>query len=166
MLVVRFIQAIPKSREAVQTLGMRAGIVVNVTPADRRRLEAIVADRSAPQRRPTDRTSRPVATRSFDCLVDTYAKPKPGIQRYNSSRNSVLWAASGFVVQRRLVPTCRCARMHRFNVEFSDLGLSRRGAFSADCIINTSGFFYGRDRAGNIVCRAIVGGLHHQYVRM
>jgi hypothetical protein len=29
---------------------MRAGIVVNVTPADRRRLEAIVADRSAPQK--------------------------------------------------------------------------------------------------------------------
>ena len=28
---------------------MRAGIVVNVTPADRRRLEAIVADRGAPQ---------------------------------------------------------------------------------------------------------------------
>src|SRR6478609_6560232 len=29
---------------------MRAGIVVNVTPADRRRLEAIVSDRSAPQK--------------------------------------------------------------------------------------------------------------------
>jgi len=29
---------------------MRADIVVNVTPADRRRLEAIVADRSAPQK--------------------------------------------------------------------------------------------------------------------
>src|SRR5215468_345932 len=29
---------------------MRAGIIVNVTPADRRRLEAIVADRSAPQK--------------------------------------------------------------------------------------------------------------------
>jgi hypothetical protein len=29
---------------------MRAGIVVNVTPADRRRLEAVVADRSAPQK--------------------------------------------------------------------------------------------------------------------
>jgi Winged helix-turn helix len=29
---------------------MRAGIVVNVTAADRRRLEAIVADRSAPQK--------------------------------------------------------------------------------------------------------------------
>ncbi len=97
MLVARFIQAIPKSREAVQALGMRAGIVVNVTPADRRRLEAIVADRSAPQRRPTDRTSRPVATRSFDCLVGTYAKPKPGIQRYNSSRNSVLWAANSAI---------------------------------------------------------------------
>ena len=31
-------------------LGMRAGIIVNVTPADRRRLEAIVADRGAPQK--------------------------------------------------------------------------------------------------------------------
>jgi len=29
---------------------MRAGIVVNVTPVDRRRLEAIVADRCAPQK--------------------------------------------------------------------------------------------------------------------
>ena len=29
---------------------MRAGIVVNVTPEDRRRLEAVVADRSAPQK--------------------------------------------------------------------------------------------------------------------
>jgi hypothetical protein len=41
--------AIPKPPEAVQALDMRAGIVVNVTPADRRRLEAIVADRGAPQ---------------------------------------------------------------------------------------------------------------------
>jgi len=29
---------------------MRAGIVINVTPEDRRRLEAIVSDRSAPQK--------------------------------------------------------------------------------------------------------------------
>src|SRR5260221_13415879 len=29
---------------------MRAGIVVNITPEDRRRLEAIVSDRSAPQK--------------------------------------------------------------------------------------------------------------------
>jgi Winged helix-turn helix len=29
---------------------MRAGIIVNVTPADRRRLEAIVTDRNAPQK--------------------------------------------------------------------------------------------------------------------
>src|SRR5258705_4056556 len=44
------IRTIPKSAEAVQALCMRAGIVVNVTRADRRRLEAIVADRSAPQK--------------------------------------------------------------------------------------------------------------------
>ena len=31
---------------------MRAGIVVTVTRTDRRRLEAIVADRSAPQKQP------------------------------------------------------------------------------------------------------------------
>jgi hypothetical protein len=30
---------------------MRAGIVANVTGADRRRLEAIISDRSAPQKR-------------------------------------------------------------------------------------------------------------------
>src|SRR5271166_4391061 len=41
---------IPKSTEAVQALDMRAGIVVNVTRADRRLLEAIVLDRSAPQK--------------------------------------------------------------------------------------------------------------------
>jgi hypothetical protein len=40
---------IPKSLEAVQALGMRAGIVVTVTPEDRRQLEAIVSDRGAPQ---------------------------------------------------------------------------------------------------------------------
>jgi hypothetical protein len=43
-------RTIPKSPEAVQALAMRAGIVVNVTRADRRRLEAIVSDRSAPQK--------------------------------------------------------------------------------------------------------------------
>jgi hypothetical protein len=36
--------------EAVQALVMRAGIVVNVTPEDRSRLEAIVGDRNAPQK--------------------------------------------------------------------------------------------------------------------
>jgi hypothetical protein len=49
-LVVWFIRAIPKSLEAVQALVMRAGIVVNVTPDDRRQLEAIVGDRNAPQK--------------------------------------------------------------------------------------------------------------------
>ena len=46
----RFIRTVPKSTEAVQALDMRAGIVVNVTRADRRLLEAIVLDRSAPQK--------------------------------------------------------------------------------------------------------------------
>src|ERR1700730_989027 len=41
---------IPKSAEAVQALIMRAGIVVNLTRGDRLRLEAIVADRCAPQK--------------------------------------------------------------------------------------------------------------------
>ena len=50
MLVVCFIRTIPKPSEAVQALIMRAGIVVNVTRADRHRLEAIVSDRSAPQK--------------------------------------------------------------------------------------------------------------------
>src|SRR6202171_3324976 len=43
-------RAIPKLPEAVQALVMRAGIVVNVTRTDRRRLEAIVSDRCAPQK--------------------------------------------------------------------------------------------------------------------
>jgi hypothetical protein len=47
--VVWFTQAIPKSLETIQALWMRAGIVVKVIPGDRRQLEAIVADRSAPQ---------------------------------------------------------------------------------------------------------------------
>src|SRR4029077_8151860 len=42
--------AIPKLPEAVQALVMRAGIVVNVAPDDRRQLEAIVGDRNAPQK--------------------------------------------------------------------------------------------------------------------
>src|SRR3982075_2207123 len=50
----RIIQAsgrtISKSAEAVRALIMRAGIVVNVTRADRLRLEAIIADRSTPQK--------------------------------------------------------------------------------------------------------------------
>jgi len=33
---------------------MRAGIIVNVTPEDRRRLEAIVADRSSPHQPPLE----------------------------------------------------------------------------------------------------------------
>src|SRR3984893_18476768 len=41
---------IPKSAEGVQALIMRAGIVVNLTRGDRLRLEAIVADRCAPQK--------------------------------------------------------------------------------------------------------------------
>jgi hypothetical protein len=48
--VVWFIRAIPKMPEAVQALIMRAGIVVEVTPKDRRQLEAIVGDRNAPQK--------------------------------------------------------------------------------------------------------------------
>ena len=48
--VVWFIREIPKMPEAVQALVMRAGIVVKVTPEDRRRLEAIVGDRNAPQK--------------------------------------------------------------------------------------------------------------------
>jgi hypothetical protein len=47
-LVVCFIRVIPKSPEAVQALCMRAGIVVNVTRADRRRLEAIISNRGHP----------------------------------------------------------------------------------------------------------------------
>jgi hypothetical protein len=41
---------LPKSTEAVQALDMRAGIVVNVTRADRHRLAAIISDRSTPQK--------------------------------------------------------------------------------------------------------------------
>jgi transposase len=41
---------IPKSLEAVQAVWMRVGIVVSVTPKDRVRLEAIVADGNTPQK--------------------------------------------------------------------------------------------------------------------
>ena len=40
----------PKLPEAVQALDMTAGIIVHVTPEDRRRLEAILLDRNAPPR--------------------------------------------------------------------------------------------------------------------
>jgi hypothetical protein len=49
LIIAIIARAIQKSREAVQALVMRAGTVVNVTPVDRRRLEAIVADRNRPQ---------------------------------------------------------------------------------------------------------------------
>jgi hypothetical protein len=49
-MLVWFIRTIPQSAEAVQALGMRAGIVVKVTRADRHRLEGIVLDRRAPQK--------------------------------------------------------------------------------------------------------------------
>jgi hypothetical protein len=48
--VVWFIRSIPKSREGVHALFMRAGIIVKVTPEDRCRLEAIIGDRNAPQK--------------------------------------------------------------------------------------------------------------------
>ena len=44
-------RAIPKTSEAVQVLMMRAGITVKVKADDRRRLEAIVSDRNATQKR-------------------------------------------------------------------------------------------------------------------
>ena len=40
----------PKSNEAIQALALRAGIVVNATRSDRRRLDAIGSDRRAPQK--------------------------------------------------------------------------------------------------------------------
>ena len=50
MLVLIYSDDFQMVVEAVQALDMRAGIVANVTRADRRRLEAIVLDRSAPQK--------------------------------------------------------------------------------------------------------------------
>ena len=41
---------IPGGSRGVRVWGMRTGITVDVTPADRARLEAIVADRNSPQK--------------------------------------------------------------------------------------------------------------------
>jgi hypothetical protein len=40
--------------------------------------------------------------------------------------------------------------MHPFTAGLSDLALLRHSPFWADCIINTSGRFYGRDKALDI----------------
>jgi hypothetical protein len=65
---------IPKSPESVQALGMRAGIVVNVSREDRRRLEAIVSDRSAPQKHVWHRRDQ---RRSENLRPDDTPKPHP-----------------------------------------------------------------------------------------
>jgi hypothetical protein len=61
---------------------MRAGIVVNITPEDRRRLEAIVSDRSAPQKH-VWRAKIILATADGPALVRSAKaeSPKPAIVR-------------------------------------------------------------------------------------
>ena len=58
---------------------MRAGITVKVTPDDRRRLEAIVSDRNAPQKAAINRF-----------VLETNAEPKPFI--WTADPNRVLAA--------------------------------------------------------------------------
>jgi hypothetical protein len=80
---------------------MRAGIVVEVTPKDRRQLEAIVGDRNAPQKHVTrDKTRKPgkppLPAASVQGLVDLALGPPPGrssIRRYLPTRG--LWGAVG-----------------------------------------------------------------------
>jgi hypothetical protein len=72
----------PKSTEAVQALRMRAGIVVNVTRADRNRLEAIVSYRSAPQKH-VWRANIILATATPD-IMRRSGKSKPVVWRWQA----------------------------------------------------------------------------------
>jgi hypothetical protein len=69
---------------------MRAGIVVEVTPKDRRQLEAIVGDRNAPQKHVTrDKTRKPgkppLPAASVQGLVDLALGPPPGGAAFDDS---------------------------------------------------------------------------------
>ena len=102
-LVVSFICTIPKSAEAVQALLSRAGIVVESHPADRRRIEAIVA---GPQ-------SRAAEARM--------ARPHHLWRRPNGSRHC---RRSAFTLRR--IDACGLAMLQaRFMAEGVD-GLTRR----------------------------------------
>jgi hypothetical protein len=84
-LVVRFIRTIPKSTEAVQALGMRAGIVLNVTQADRHRLGR--SSRIAARRKSTCRGPIILAT-AEGCgtaeIKRRSGKSKPGVWRWQA----------------------------------------------------------------------------------
>jgi hypothetical protein len=69
--------------EAVQALVMGSGIVVNVTPEDRRQLDAIVSDRNAPQKH-TWRAKIILATASCGTteIMRRSGKAKPVVWRW------------------------------------------------------------------------------------
>jgi hypothetical protein len=70
---------------------MRAGIVVNVTPADRHRLEAIVADRSAPQKR---------VWRATIILATADGCGTAEIMRRSGKSKPVVWTWQGWTTAR------------------------------------------------------------------
>src|SRR5712671_4704563 len=71
---------------------MRAGIVVNVTRADRRRLEAIVADRSAPQKH---------VWRANIVLATADGCGTSEIMRRSGKAKPVVWTLAGSLHGRR-----------------------------------------------------------------
>src|SRR5712691_1738864 len=70
---------------------MRAGIVVNVTREDRRRLEAIVADRSAPQKH---------VWRANIILATAAGCGTPAIMRRSGKAKPVVWTWQAATVDR------------------------------------------------------------------
>ncbi len=78
------IQGIPLSGSRVQALWMRAGIVVSVTPHDRSRLEAIVADRNTRQKHAA--RARVIIPTAAGCgtteIMRRSGLSKPGVWRW------------------------------------------------------------------------------------
>src|SRR5580704_7859916 len=93
---------------------MRAGIVVNVTRADRLRLEAIVADRSAPQKHVW--RAKVILATADGCgtaeIMRRSGKSKPVVKR--SRRATVILAISGQApIFSRSSKPCFAAIMNR-----------------------------------------------------
>ena len=106
---------IPKSAEAVQALIMRAGIVVNVTRADRLRLEAIVADRSALHFTPTSAswlnavegffsiiTRRQIRRGVFKSVADLEDAIRRYIREHNRSSKPFVWTKPAHTILAKL----------------------------------------------------------------
>jgi hypothetical protein len=70
---------------------MRAGIVVNVTPGDRRRLEAIVGNRNAPQKHVW--RAKIILATADGCGTAEIMRPAKPSRWYGGGRRGSWWRA-------------------------------------------------------------------------